>query len=360
MFNPSRLTLARKRRRLTGRELAYLTGLTPVYISRIEQGKAENIEQSTIVSLSKALRFPVKFFSGQDVDLPTVGSASFPSISAMSAKERDAALSAGAIAFLLTDWITERFKFPEVDLLDLSHERKPDSAAKALRLYWGLGEKPVTNVVNLLESKGVRVFSLFRDTKNVDAFSCWREGIPYIFLNTFRTTERSRFDALRELAHLVLHRHGKPQGPIAEKEADIFASHFLMPSMDLVAHVPFVTSLKQLVQAKKRWGVSVAALAYRLNKSGTLSGWQYRTFCTLIYSLYGKSEPNGLPRERSVLWDKVFRELWKEKVTKDHVASELNIPSDEIDGLIFSLVGNLADITALKASGPPKLRLAVA
>jgi len=165
---------------------------------------------------------------------------------------------------------------------------------------------------------------------------------------------------IHELAHLVLHRHGKPQGPIAEKEADIFASHFLMPSMDLVAHVPFVTSLKQLVQAKKRWGVSVAALAYRLNKSGTLSDWHYQTFCIQLYSQYGKSEPNGLPRERSVLWEKIFRELWKEKVTKDHVASELNIPSDEIDGLLFSLVGNLADIADFKVSGAPKLRLAVA
>ena len=357
MFNPSRLTLARKRRRLTGRELAEHAGLTPVHVSRIEKGKAENIERSTIESLSKALEFPADFFFGGDVDLPDKDSASFRSLSAMTAKERDAALSAGAIGYLLSDWVEERFNLPEVDLLDLRHEREPDSAARSLRSYWGLGEKPINNVVKLLESKGVRVFSLSEDTKNVDAFSCWRNGVPYVFLNTFKTSERSRFDALHELGHLVLHRHGKPQGRQAESEADKFASHFLMPSMDLMSTISFVASLKQLVEKKKRWGVSVAALAYRLNKSGILSDWQYRTFCIQINRLYGKSEPDGLPREVSVLWKKVFQELWKDKSTKDHVAKELYIPSNEIDGLIFNLVGTSMDSTNLRAMGTPKLRL---
>ena len=127
--------------------------------------------------------------------------------------------------------------------------------------------------------------------------------------------------------------------------------------MDLISAIPFVTSLRQLVKEKKRWGVSVAALAYRLNKSGTLSDWQYRTFCIQINKLYGKSEPDGLPREVSVLWKKVFRELWKDKSTKDDVAKELCIPSNEIDGLIFNLVGNLMDATYLRAMGTPRLRL---
>ena len=41
MFNPQRLSLARKRRRLTGKRLADLTGLTPVTISRLEKGNNE-------------------------------------------------------------------------------------------------------------------------------------------------------------------------------------------------------------------------------------------------------------------------------------------------------------------------------
>jgi hypothetical protein len=45
---------------------------------------------------------------------------------------------------------------------------------------WALGEQPIS-MIKLLESKGVRVFSLAENTKTVDAFSCWRNDVPYVF-----------------------------------------------------------------------------------------------------------------------------------------------------------------------------------
>src|SRR6185437_11273369 len=105
------------------------------------------------------------------------------------------------------------------------------------------------------------------DTKRVDAFSFWKGERPLIFLNTFKSPERSRFDAAHELGHLVLHKHGGPkQGRSAEHEAHLFAASLLMPSEDVLAVIPFVRSLDQIVNWKSRWGVSVAALAYRLHK----------------------------------------------------------------------------------------------
>ena len=338
MFNPNRLIIARKRRRLTSKELAERVGLSPVTITRLE--KSGNPEPSTIDSLVKELNFPKEFFFADDVDLPTKDSASFRSLTSMTAKERDAALTAGSLAYLLSDWVASRFNLPEVDLLDLANEREPDSAARLLRQYWGLGEQPISNVIKLLESKGVRIFSLSENTKNVDAFSCWRNNIPYIFLNTFKTAEHSRFDALHELGHLVLHRHGEAKGREAEREANKFASFFLMPSADVVARIPFVTSLKQLIKAKQRWGVSVSALAYRLHKAGAISDWQYRTFCIQINRTFGTSEPNGLAREKSVVWEKVFRELWTDGITREDLARELFVPVDELNNLVFGLVGS--------------------
>jgi hypothetical protein len=89
----------------------------------------------------------------------------------------------------------KKFNLPTADLLDLSHEHDPSAAARTLRQRWAIGERPIGNMVKLLETKGVRVFSLAENTKNVDAFSCWRNDEPYVFLNTFKSTERSRFDA---------------------------------------------------------------------------------------------------------------------------------------------------------------------
>src|SRR5204862_8230678 len=148
-----------------------------------------------------------------------------------------------SLAYLLADYVSAKFNLPEPKLIDLSHERDPGAAARTVRHVWALGEQPISSMIKLLESKGVRVFSLAENTKNVDAFSCWRNDVPYVFLNTFKSAERSRVDAAHELGHLVLHKHGgAKQGRSAEHEAHLFAASFLMPRDDVLATIPFVTS----------------------------------------------------------------------------------------------------------------------
>jgi Zn-dependent peptidase ImmA (M78 family) len=348
------------RRRLTGKGLAELTGLTPVTISRLERSNNEP-EPETVDALVKALKFPRDFFYGDDIESPSPDGASFRSFTAMTARERDAALAAGAFAYLVCDWVEAQFNLPKPDTLVLSHERDPSKAARLLRDRWALGEQPISDMVKLLESKGVRVFSLCENTKTVDAFSCWRNGTPYVFLNTFKSPERSRFDAAHELAHLTLHKHGGPrQGRLAEHEANAFASSFLMPSADVKARIPYVSSLDQLVSAKRHWRVSVAALAYRLHKLGTMSDWQYRHICIQMGKRgYPDAEPNSIPREESLVWKKVLSDLWNRRVTKADIAGALFLPADEIENLIFGLTGPPVPVAAAnsEARGRPALRL---
>ncbi len=349
MFNPNRLTLARKRRRLTGEGLASLVGITPVTMSRLEQGLNEPALE-TLDAIARILKFPKKFFYGEDIESPSQDAASFRSLTSMTAKERDAAIAAGSLAYLLSDWVKDRFNLPKVDLLDLSFERNPEKAAILMRQYWGLGEQPISNMVNLLESKGVLVFSLSENTKNVDAFSCWRTDAPYVFLNTFKSTEHSRFDASHELAHLVLHKHGGPhQGKSSELEANAFASAFLMPEADIRSRISYILSLGQLVEIKERWGVSVAALVYRLHKIGLLNDYRFRNMYIQINKLgYRKKEPKSLPRENSVIWEKVFKLLWTGRITKSHIADALHLPFEELENLVFGLNGSLDVQNSLK------------
>ena len=175
----------------------------------------------------------------------------------MTAAEREAALAAGQIGFLISDWVVERFDLPGARLPDL-HIFDPELAARMLRQEWGLGEKPISNMIKMLESKGVRVFSLAENTAHVNAYSLWRKNVPYIFLNTFKSAECSRFDAAHELAHLVLHQDGGVTGRTAEEQANRFASAFLMPEADVVSVLPSVQNLEQLIAAKLRWKVSLA------------------------------------------------------------------------------------------------------
>ena len=172
---------------------------------------------------------------------------------------------------LLNQWIEDRFVLPSANIPNLSQEGNPEAAAVSIRRYWGLGELSIKNTVHLLESKGVRVFSLSVDAVEVDAFSMWRDNTPFIFLNTKKSAEHSRFDAAHELGHLVMHRYGAPQGLDAEREANAFASAFLMPHASVLAHAPRLTTVDHLVKLKKHWNVSVAALAYRLHSVGVLT-----------------------------------------------------------------------------------------
>lgn len=336
MFNPSRLTLARKRRRFTKKDLADAVGITPHSILRHESG--EHVPLDEVISrFSSILDFPEGFFFGDDVDELNEEAASFRSLSAISARDRDAALAAGSLSFMFLDWVAERFELPKPDLLDLGGDL-PEIAARSLREKWGLGEKPIRNMVHLLEAKGVRLFSMAENTETVDAFSVWRRDTPYIFLNTMKTAERSRFDAAHELGHLVLHQEGGPKGRSAEHEANQFASAFLLPTADVMAILPRVRTLNQVIEAKKRWAVSVMALLHRLRRLEIMSDWQYRMFCIdATRKGYRKAEPFGVPREHSVVWRKVLTVLWNERITKAEIAKELHIPSDEIENLLIGL-----------------------
>src|SRR6202011_5702162 len=108
---------------------------------------------------------------------------------------------------------------------------------------------------------------------------------------TFKSKRACRFDARRELGHLVFHKHGRAkQGRSAEHEAHLFAASFLMPRDEARATIRRVRTLDQIVRAKVRWGVSVTALAYRLHKLNLLTDWHYRTICFRINQKYGTEE----------------------------------------------------------------------
>src|SRR5690242_19611153 len=102
MFTPSRLTLARERRRFTKKALAEAIEVNPHSILRYESG--ESVPEIDVVKkIASVLDFPVEFFFQPDVEPIAQSAASFRSMSALSPKERDAALAAGALAFMFSD-----------------------------------------------------------------------------------------------------------------------------------------------------------------------------------------------------------------------------------------------------------------
>lgn len=337
MFDSERLTTARERRMLSAKGLADRIGVSAVTFSKYENGHTP--DDSTISRLALALDYPVKFFFREPPERLDTNAVSFRSLARMKAKERRAAEAAGTLGIELYEWIDARFNLPSTDLIDLSKERRrPHVAARLLRQHWGLGDRPIGNVLRLVESKGVRVLSLAEATANVDAYSFWRGDHPYIFLNQEKTPERSIFDTAHELGHLVLHHHaGSKADKEAETQADKFASAFLMPEGDLMDYAS-LSGPSQIISAKKRWKVSAMALTYRLHSLHYLTDWTYRSICIELGNRgYRSGEPDGIEREKSTVLAKVLAALWSKGLTKQTIADDLGLPLDEIEALFFRL-----------------------
>ena len=353
MFNITRLQFAMQRRGISKSLLAKELGVSPKTIHNYLNAVTVPSDYS---KLSKVLNFPEAFFEGDD--LPEIGDheASFRSMSRMSAKLRGIALTYGVTGFLLNDWIEEEFSVPQATLPDYSESMKsPEQAAYDLRHEWGLGDAPIDNLTRLLEAKGIRVFSLSLEAKEVDAFSVWNNNRPFMFLNTMKSAERSRFDAAHELGHLVMHTHSMKHGTLEideeaesdhkkpkrdiEKEANQFAAAFLMPETRLLAYKHVQPTINNLLRIKAELGVSCVAVGYRMFQLGYISEWIYtRVLCPQFAKLkYRTNEPNPMDREKSVVLAKIFKTLREDGVSTEDIAKELNVDANDIFHLTYQL-----------------------
>jgi Zn-dependent peptidase ImmA (M78 family) len=357
-FNYTRVDLARRRRGMTKTALADAVGLSTRMLAKYEQGSEPTA--LTVQRLAATLAFPVEFFYGDTLDEPKPEGVSFRSLSALTARQSQQALASGALALALSHWIYERFELPSPDVPRYD-EIDPVTAAEAVREKWGLGERPVSNMIHLLEAHGIRVFSLAEECAEVDAFSFWRDSLPYVFLNTTKTVEHSRMDAAHELGHLVLHAHGGPTGRQAEHEAHAFGAAFLMPANSVVARIPRGAGLQQIIDGKSHWKVSALNLARRTYNLGLITEWQYRSMCITLSQQGKANEPKHIRRsETSQVLAKVFRALRDENVSDSNVAADLHIPADELSKSVFGHVLRSIDGGAqTPESAPPQDRPAL-
>jgi Zn-dependent peptidase ImmA (M78 family)/transcriptional regulator with XRE-family HTH domain len=338
VFAPSRLTLARQRRGLTKRALAAHVGVSGRIISAYEADAARP-DGDTLQALAEALVFPTDFFTAEDLEEIPEAAASFRSLARMTAAQRHAARAAGTLGLALSDWIDARFRLPTPAVPRLGPGVDPETAAEVVRAEWRMGLQPVRNLLHLLEARGIRVFSLAQESREVDAFSFWRGSQPFVFLNTTKTAEHSRMDAAHELGHLVLHwHHASPQGKEAEREAQAFAGAFLMPSSTVAASAPRSVSLGSIMKPKRHWRVAATAYVYRLYKVGAISEWHYRTLMVELSKRgFRVAEPHPLQRETSQVLSKVFTALRKQGITQADVARFLHIFPRDLDALVFGL-----------------------
>jgi len=340
MFTPARLTIARKRRGLTLTRLAERVGLTAQSLSNAECGRQDPSE-ATLKSISGALNFPLSFFLEPEPIEIVAEQVSFRARSKTSARARDAVLSAATLAAELHTWIDHRFELPRTDIPTVEQRMAPEVAAAHVRARWGVNQLAgISSVVKLLEAHGVAVYSLPPEYGDVDAFSFWLDGRPFVLLNPLKSAERGRFDGAHELGHLVMHAQpGRDvDSRIQEKEANAFAAAFLMPAESVKSIIKTSPTTDEIIRYKKRWRVSALALTYRLHELNIISDWGYRRAVIELGKMgFRSDEPGGMSREQSHILQKVLASLRSSGTSFRKLSAELHVYPSELNEIMFGL-----------------------
>lgn len=285
---PSRLRDARRAARLSQGDLGERAGVTRQAVSAYERGN-KTPEPETFLKLAQGLDQPTAYFTSEDRE--TFGEFSprfFRKFGPDTARRNDACAVLGGWFAQTVRYLDGHVNYPAVDVPDGSPSdslgRYPDEIddiADHCRTKWGLGLGPISNVLALLESKGIAICQYELEGERVEAFSFWNGERPFIFMASEKVAGvRTRFDLAHELGHLVLHRwleESELENPktlkLIEAEADHFAGAFLLPRKSFPNEV-YSARLDAFLNLKKRWLTSIQAMIYRCRDLGLIDADQ--------------------------------------------------------------------------------------
>lgn len=340
--------MARAIRQMTATDLASAASISAPWISQIENVK-KTPGPDLVRELARVLKFPVEFFYRPVKSQPPSDAFHFRATSKLAKKDEATARSLSTLAIELSDWIEATYHspapaVPEVqDLIGSDDELAPEQAAEAVRGAWGLGVAPIKNLLQLLESKGAKVYSAGGPLQAIDAFSFRHGAMPVIFLNVHKSAERLRFDLAHELGHLVMHGGSLNVEPGKEKEqaANDFASSFLMPRSDVIGAIHSNNlMLEDVLMLKRRWRVSAMALNLRAHRLGVVSDWTYSTLAKqLSMAGFRRGEPGSdLRTESSSLLTQVMSDMRSRGQGFSELARLLDVRAQDVQDLMLGIV----------------------
>lgn len=210
----------------------------------------------------------------------------------------------------------------------LGTQEEAETAAGELITAWNLGAEGLGKVIATLEDRGVKVIEIEAD-KDFDGYSATVNGtMPVIVLKSNdNTTERKRFTALHELAHLLF--EFEEALPAAEKEriCSRFAGAVLLPAVKLQSELGrFRSSISgfELGLLKDKYGISAMAIgvrAYQANIITRFTEIKLINFCrqTTLETHIGSNNSN----DYATRFDMLLSRALTEDIISQNKAAEL-------------------------------------
>lgn len=285
-LNGDRLREARRYRRLTITSLSEEIGVSKQMISRYERGTAQP-GLDVFQQIVKSLQFPVAFFTGENkFDYEDEGTY-FRSRLTSTQSEKMPSETYKKASGLVRDLFGEYIDFPPLFVNNID-SKSPKTAASKLRAAWQLGDKPIEDMLRLLETHGVIVAVVNSGSEKIDAHSGYvdiNDARYYVVLVDAHSTTfyRQQFGLAHELGHFILHADSvDPQSLDGgeyrqmEKEADEFASEFLLPAQPFEESIGGkLMDLDFYARLKTKWHVAAGAMVFRVRSLQLLDSDQY-------------------------------------------------------------------------------------
>ncbi len=327
MINGNRIKQAREMRGMTQKALAEGVGVKQPAIAQMEKGTTFP-SPGILQKIAEMTGFPEAFFKQPDAPEFTKGSMLFRAKASLTQKERDAAEQYAKVVFELGERLESNFNKVPLNLIEA--QSNPGNAASNLRSLWDISPKePISNLVSLLEKNGIMVVILPVSYEKQDAFSAWVSGVcrrPIIVISNHRVSgDRLRFNMAHELGHLILHQELNMPKAKSDREANLFASEFLLPKEAILNELKSPVTVASLLSLKKRWLVSIQALIWRAHNLKIITDRQYQY---LMSQWHRKTEPITVIAEKPRMLSQMAENIYGSPIDHKKIALQMNLPTE--------------------------------
>ena len=331
-----RLHRARKAAGLSLRDLGELVGVSHAAIKKYEDGVAMP-SSDILIRLSRALKVRTEyFFRPEPVALEGI---EYRKRSSLPKKRLD------AITHEVIDQIERRIElenlFPQSPVkpfatveglaASITSMDQIENVVELVREAWELGFDPIPDLIDVLETYGIRVFMIDADADNkFDGLAARVSGMPIVVVGRHWPGDRQRFTLAHELGHLML--EGRLGSDLDEEMAcNRFAGAFLFPRASVLQEMGGhrnAIELKELGLLKEEFGLSMAGILYRARDLGIISP-AYRDEQAKLFRFKGwhlKEPGRDYPAEKAHIFEQlVFHALAEEYIGESKAAELMNM-----------------------------------
>ncbi len=340
-----RLQRARKVSGLSLRELAKRAGVSHMAIKKYEDGQLYPSSE-LLMKLAPLLSVSVEFFFRPitvelgEIKFRKKGNLGEATLRALRAEVEGQMERRLELESLYPAPPSSSFHPPAFSLQTVETLSQVEGLANELREHWKLGLAPIYDLIDVLESHGIRVFVLAHQNVRFDGLATTAKESSIIVVSSHFSGDRQRFTMAHELGHMLL--QGRLASHLDEELAcHRFAGALLLPREALQREIGskrHAIELRELTLLKEQYRLSMMAICFRLRDLAVISENYFQELKWLfVQNEWDRCEPGEqIPPEQPHLFTQmVLRALSEEFVNESKAAELLDSSLEEFRAFRF-------------------------